>query len=174
MAREWRSRQANKLRSPELVDRIFALTSLKFGRDQPDGVRSPLNEGHGTMVLTNLLSSLPDTSVGEITEVLLSARGVRLERIVSHGQVSPPGYWYDQDEAEWVLVLNGSARLAIAGEREDRLLRGGDALFLPAHCRHRVTWTDPDIPTVWLALFIDAVLAPKLGEGTPAIQGTPD
>jgi cupin 2 domain-containing protein len=124
------------------------------------------------MVLTNLLSSLPDTSVGEITEALLSARGVRLERIVSHGQVS--GYWYDQDEAEWVLVLNGSARLAIAGEREDRLLCEGDALFLPAHCRHRVTWTDPDIPTVWLALFIDATLAPKPGESTPAIRGTSD
>jgi cupin 2 domain-containing protein len=138
------------------------------------GVRSALNEGHGTMLLTNLLSSLPDTSVGEITEALLSARGVRLERIVSHGQVSPPGYWYDQDEAEWVLVLSGSARLAIAGDREDRLLREGDALFLPPHCRHRVTWTDPDIPTVWLALFIDAPLAPKLGEGTPAIRGTPD
>jgi cupin 2 domain-containing protein len=127
-------------------------------------VPSALNEGQATMVLANLLSSLPDASVGEITEALLSARGVRLERIVSHGQVSPPGYWYDQDEAEWLLVLNGSARLAIAGEREDRLLREGDALFLPAHCRHRVTWTDPDIPTVWLALFIDAGLSAKLAD----------
>ena len=125
-----------------------------------------MNEGHATMVLTNLLSSLPDASVGEITEALLSARGVRLERIVSHGQVSPPGFWYDQDEAEWVLVLSGSARLAIAGEREDRLLREGDAIFLPAHCRHRVTWTDPDFPTIWLALFIDAAHAPKLADPT--------
>jgi cupin 2 domain-containing protein len=116
------------------------------------------------MVLTNLLSSLPDASVGEITEALLSARGVRLERIVSHGQVSPPGYWYDQDAAEWVLVLKGSARLSIAGESEDRFLREGDALFLPAHCRHRVMWTDPDDPTVWLALFIDADLSPKLAD----------
>jgi cupin 2 domain-containing protein len=130
-------------------------------------VPNALNEGQATMVLTNLLSSLPDATVGEITEVLLSARGVRLERIASQGQVSPPGYWYDQDEAEWVLVLSGSARLAIAGEREDRLLREGDALFLPAHCRHRVTWTDPDIPTVWLALFIDPALAPRLTD--PAI-----
>jgi cupin 2 domain-containing protein len=111
--------------------------------------------------LANLLSSLPDASAGEITEALVSARGVRLERIVSSGQVSPPGYWYDQDEAEWVLLLEGSARLAIAGESEDRLLRKGDAVFLPAHCRHRVTWTDPDRATVWLALFIDAALAPK-------------
>jgi cupin 2 domain-containing protein len=118
------------------------------------------------MMLTNLLRSLPDTSIGEMTEVLLFARGVRLERIVSHGQVSPPGFWYDQDEAEWVLVLHGSARLAIAGERQDRLLCEGDVLFLPAHCHHRVTWTDPNIPTVWLALFIDAALAPTLADPT--------
>ena len=136
------------------------------GRDQPDGMPSALNEGHATMVLTNLLSSLPDASVSEITEALLCARGVRLERIVSQGQVSSPGYWYDQDEAEWVIVLNGSARLAIAGERDDRLLREGDAIFLPAHCRHRVTWIDPHVPTVWLALFIDAALAPKLADQT--------
>jgi cupin 2 domain-containing protein len=116
------------------------------------------------MVLANLLSSLPDASAAEITEALVSARGVRLERIVSHGQVSPADSWYDQDEAEWVLVLSGNARLAIAGEREDRLLRAGDAIFLPAHCRHRVTWTDPDRPTVWLALFIDAALAPEVAD----------
>jgi cupin 2 domain-containing protein len=116
------------------------------------------------IVLTNLLSSLPDASASEITEPLVCARGVRLERIVSHGQVSPLDYWYDRDEAEWVLVLSGSARIAIAGEGENRLLREGDAIFLPAHCRHRVTWTDPERPTVWLALFIDAALAPKLAD----------
>jgi cupin 2 domain-containing protein len=139
--------------------------SGKFGCDQPEGVRGALNEGQPTMVLTNnLLSSLPDVSFGEVTEALLSAHGVRLQRIVSQGQVSPPDYWYDQDEAEWVFVLNGSARLAIAGEHDDRLLREGDSIFLPAHCRHRVTWTDTDVPTVWLALFIDAALAPKLAD----------
>jgi cupin 2 domain-containing protein len=113
------------------------------------------------IVLINLVRSLPDASLGEINECLLSARGVRIERIVSQGQLSPPGCWYDQEEAEWVLVLSGSARLEIAGEHENRLLSEGDAIFLPARCRHRVTWTDPDRPTVWLALFIDATLTPK-------------
>jgi cupin 2 domain-containing protein len=117
-------------------------------------------------VLANLVSALPDASAGEITEALLSARGVRLERIVSCGQVSPPGHWYDQDEAEWVLVLSGSARLAIAGEPEEHVLREGDAIFLPAHCRHRVTWTDPDRPTVWLALFIDQALGPSIPDSS--------
>jgi cupin 2 domain-containing protein len=123
-------------------------------------------EGSGDVVrpLTNLLASLPDATAGEITEALVTAHGVRLERIVSHGQASPAGFWYDQDEAEWVLVLSGSARLAIDGESEDRLLREGDAIFLPAHCRHRVTWTDPAQPTVWLVLFIDPALAPKAAD----------
>ena len=114
--------------------------------------------------LTNILASLPDATAGEITEALATARGIRLERIVSHGQASPAGFWYDQVDAEWVVVLSGSARLAIDGDAEDRLLRMGDAIFLPARCRHRVTWTDPDRPTVWLALFIDPTLAPRLAD----------
>ena len=108
----------------------------------------------------NLLSALPDARSAELAEQLLSARGVRMERIVSFGQSTPEGYWYDQKEAEWVLLLAGSARLAIAGETTERELSVGDAVYLPAHCRHRVTWTDPQRPTVWLALFIDADLTP--------------
>ena len=112
------------------------------------------------MLVTNLLSALPDARAAEIIEPLVSARGLRLERIVSQGQVSPDDFWYDQNEAEWVMILSGSARLAIAGEDKERLLREGDAVFLQAHCRHRVTWTDPDRRTVWLALFVDTNLAP--------------
>jgi cupin 2 domain-containing protein len=108
----------------------------------------------------NILASLPDAKAAENTDTLITARGVRLERIVSLGQVTPEGIWYDQDEAEWVLLIRGSARLAIAGEPAVRELQAGDTLFLPARCRHRVTWTDPDQPTVWLALFIDISLGP--------------
>src|SRR6478672_7501542 len=72
-------------------------------------------------LVTNLLASLPDATAGEITEALVTAQGVRLERIVSHGQASPEGFWYDQDEAEWIVVLSGSARLAIDGESFARM-----------------------------------------------------
>lgn len=109
----------------------------------------------------NLLDALPAAAADEIVGLLAQADGVRLERIVSHGQASPEGFWYDQDEAEWVLVLAGRARLAIEGESDERVLGPGDSLFLPPHCRHRLTWTDPSRPTVWLALFIDAELAPE-------------
>lgn len=79
--------------------------------------------------------------------------GIRVERIVSWGHVTPPGSFYDQAWDEWVLVLTGAARLVIEGEPE-RVLERGDCVFLPAHCRHRVTWTSPGEPTVWLALHI--------------------
>ena len=82
---------------------------------------------------------------------LLSRPGLRIERIVSTGQASPPDFWYDQPEDEWVILLAGSAALAIEGEAE-RSLAPGDYVFLPARKRHRVTWTDADRPTVWLAV----------------------
>lgn len=99
------------------------------------------------------VSGLPRDA--EATEELFARPGVRLERIVSFGQASPDGFWYDQVEAEWVVLLKGRARLEIAGEAAERVLGPGDAVFLPAHCRHRVAWTDPDEPTVWLALFVN-------------------
>ena len=101
----------------------------------------------------NLLSSLPDAQGAEQTETLLSRPGLRVERIVSLGQASPPGFWYDQPEGEWVLLLAGAAKLRFADEREARLLRLGDWLEIVPHRRHRVDWTDPSTPTVWLALF---------------------
>lgn len=108
------------------------------------------------VTVANLIESLPDARAGEVTEELLSARGVRLERIVSHGQASPPDFWYDQEETEWAVLLDGRAHLEIEGEDAVRVLGPGDAVLLPAHCRHRVAWTDPERPTVWLALFIDS------------------
>ena len=106
-------------------------------------------------IVTNLLADLPAASQAEQTTALVFGDGVRLERIVSFGQASPEGFWYDQHEAEWVMVLAGRARLAIDGEPAARVMGPGDAIFLAAHCRHRVEWTDPGQPTVWLALFIE-------------------
>ena len=109
----------------------------------------------------NILSSLPAPRGDEAIDTLLRGSGIRVERIASHGQASPAGFWYDQNEAEWVLVLRGRARLSIEGEAQDRALGPGDSVFLPAHCRHRVAWTSPDEPTVWLTIFVDAQLSPK-------------
>jgi cupin 2 domain-containing protein len=88
----------------------------------------------------------------ELLTELLVAPGLRIARIVSTGQASPPGSWYDQDRAEWVLVLAGSAGLLLEGEDRPRALGPGDHLLIPAGARHRVEWTDPGRPTVWLAV----------------------
>ena len=84
--------------------------------------------------------------------MLLATGNFRLERIVSNGQATPPGEWYDQDTHEWVALLSGGAGLRFEDEAEPRVLRPGDYLLIPAHRRHRVEWTDPGTPTVWLAL----------------------
>lgn len=89
----------------------------------------------------------------EVADILVERAPVRIERIVSTGQATPDGEWYDQDTTEWVLVVTGVARLRIAGEDSDRELGEGDWLLLPAHCRHRVSWTRAEPPTVWLAVY---------------------
>ena len=100
----------------------------------------------------NLLHHLPDARAGEIVERLAGGGGVRIERIVSHGQASPDGFWYDQHEAEFVLVLAGAAHLRFA-DGEMLALGPGDWVDIAPHRRHRVEWTDRDRPTVWLAVF---------------------
>jgi len=99
----------------------------------------------------NLLSSLPKNLPKELIEVLQQGQGVRIKRIISTGHRSPENFWYDQLENEWVMVLKGAARLQF----EDRVveLLPGDSIKISAHKKHRVEWTTPDEPTVWLAVF---------------------
>jgi cupin 2 domain-containing protein len=100
-----------------------------------------------------LRTGLPAQPVAdEIFEGLVERPGVRIERIVSTGQTTPEDEWYDQARDEFVLLVAGAAKLRVEGEAEDRALAQGDWLFIPAHCRHRVTWTREDPPTVWLAV----------------------
>ena len=101
----------------------------------------------------NLLHSLPDASAAEWVDALMIRPGLRFERIASFGQASPPGFWYDKSESEWVVLLAGAARLRFADENEPRLLGPGDRLEIRPHRRHKVDWTDPATPTVWLAVF---------------------
>ena len=101
----------------------------------------------------NLLADLPDARGGEVTELLVAAQGLRISRITSLGQASPAGFWYDQPEAEWVLLLAGAALLRFEDELKARRLAPGDHVQIAPHRRHRVEWTDPAAPTVWLAVF---------------------
>ena len=102
--------------------------------------------------MKNLFARLPAELPEESFDVLVRAPGARLERIVSLGHATPPGHWDDQDTNEWVVLLRGAATLRFEDEPAPRVLAPGDYVDIPAHRRHRVEWTTPDEPTVWLAL----------------------
>jgi cupin 2 domain-containing protein len=103
------------------------------------------------MDAANLLTDLPTSFPEELTTVLQEGHGVRIERIVSLGHRSPDGFWYDQPEDEWVMVFKGAARLEFEGGFVE--MRVGDWITISAHQKHRVAWTTPDEPTIWLAVF---------------------
>ncbi len=106
-----------------------------------------------TMTVENLFANLPDNLNEELTDVLAHNRHVRIERILSTGQASPDGFWYDQNEHEWVIVLKGQARLQMQGDKESLLMNPGDHINIPAHQKHRIPWTSPTETTIWLAVF---------------------
>jgi cupin 2 domain-containing protein len=100
----------------------------------------------------NLFDNIPAVVTEELFTTLLQANDVRIERIVSEGHASPPGFWYDQDDNEWVMVLEGSAAVQFDRDAEPVKLRRGSYLTIPAHAKHRVVCTDPSQKTVWLAI----------------------
>jgi len=102
----------------------------------------------------NLLDNLPAALPEERYDTLVDEYGLTLARIVSTGQATPPGDWYDQPRDEWVLVLKGAAGLRFEDEAEMRQLGPGDYVMIPANARHRVEWTSSTEPTVWLVLHL--------------------
>ena len=105
----------------------------------------------------NLFADVSAASTGgkEAFSEILARPGLKIERIISHGQASPPDFWYDQAWNEWVIVLKGSATLRFEDEPATRALGAGDYVFIPARKRHRVEWTEPQQPTVWLAVHFE-------------------
>lgn len=104
-------------------------------------------------MLSNLFSAMPPAGgAQEAFDDLFASPGLRIERIVSHGHASPPGFWYEQDWDEWVLLLQGQAVLEVEGRDGPLRLAKGDHAWLPAGCRHRVAYTSTDEPTLWLAV----------------------
>jgi cupin 2 domain-containing protein len=98
-------------------------------------------------LFADLLVDLPD----EVFTTLLDSAGIRIERIVSHGHASPEGFWYDQDQHEWVVVLKGAATLRFEDETIE--MKPGDFVNIPSRKKHRVDWTTPHEQTIWLAVF---------------------
>lgn len=107
---------------------------------------------------TNLFVDLPEHADAELFTTLLNNPHCRIERIVSYGQSSPDGFWYEQPWDEWVLLVDGSAELDVDGQLIT--LAPGDHLLIPAGQKHRVTRTDPGMPTVWLAIHLNTESRP--------------
>ena len=100
---------------------------------------------------SNIFELIPAVLHEELFEELASKSGVKIERIVSFGHITPEFEWYDQEGEEWVILLKGEALLSFVDE-DDIRLKAGDYINIPAHKKHRVSWTKPDEETVWLAV----------------------
>jgi cupin 2 domain-containing protein len=104
----------------------------------------------------NLFADIPGETPDESCTQIVRSENIRIERIVSWGQASPPGFWYDQEMDEWVLLVKGSASLRFIDGREIALTPG-DHLLIPRHMRHRVERTAPEGETIWLAIHYSGV-----------------
>jgi cupin 2 domain-containing protein len=102
--------------------------------------------------MNNIFSSLPETFEKELVDELVQSGSLRIERIVSRGHASPTDGWYDQEENEWVIVLEGAGKILFEDGDEVKLAKG-DYLNIPSHRKHRVIWTAPESNTIWLAIF---------------------
>lgn len=106
-----------------------------------------------TISPTSLFADIPRQLPEELCQTLFENPTVRIERIVSKGHYSAENAWYDQQQAEWVILLQGKAKLVFT-EGEPVVLNPGDYLLLPAHCKHRVEWTAADQVCIWLAVHV--------------------
>lgn len=135
---------------------LAAQFGFEIGRRWGDSQAAPAQPRERPSDQINLFSSLCPAAGEERVDRLIEGPGWRLERIHSCLASSPEGFWYDQTETEWVLVLRGSAQLRFEDEQHSRDLCVGDSLLIAPHRRHRVVTTDPDPGTLWLALFCSA------------------
>jgi len=101
--------------------------------------------------IKNIFDDLPQHLPKELVQPLLQSADMRIERIISHGHASPEGFWYDQPRHEWVIILKGAARLQFEDEIVE--MKVGDFINIPAFKKHRVDWTTPDEPTIWLGVL---------------------
>ena len=111
------------------------------------------------MKISNIFNHIPSELPDELVQDLVRSNHVRIERIVSHGHCSASGLWYDQQWDEWVLLIKGKALIEFEGKTESAELGPGDHVFIPAHLKHRVSWTAENTDTIWLAVHIDATHA---------------
>ncbi len=105
-------------------------------------------------VNANIFNNIPEQLPEELIECIFRRDNIRIERIISKGHMTPAGQWYDQDGDEWVMLIQGEAIILYEKDHQSFHLNAGDYLLIPAHTRHRVEWTPPDLHTIWLAAHL--------------------
>src|SRR5207237_8244588 len=105
------------------------------------------------MRVRNLLMDFKESNYEEEVDILAETGSLRIERIISTGQSTPEGDWYELEQNEWVMVVKGAARLRF--EEQTIEMKPGDFITIPAYKQHRVEWTTPFEPTIWLAVHYD-------------------
>lgn len=101
--------------------------------------------------MNNIFQLPNDFGNQEIFETIINSHNVKIERIISTGQTTPEGIWYDQDHDEWVILLQGKATLLYSNNSSINL-KAGDYLLIKANQKHRVTFTSSNPPCIWLAI----------------------
>lgn len=101
--------------------------------------------------MLNLFNNIPKDLPEEIFETIAQSDSVKIERIISKGHITPTDTWYDQNQAEWVMLIQGAAKI-VFDNKPPANLQKGDAILIPAHQKHQVAWTEPDKITIWLAV----------------------
>ncbi len=106
---------------------------------------------HSKIKTANIFSDIPKEIKDELFEDIISKDGLKIERIVSKGHTSPKTGWYDQESDEWVILIKGEAVLSFE-DADDVRLKAGEYINIPAHKKHKVSWSDPDNESIWLAV----------------------
>jgi len=104
------------------------------------------------MKKSNIFTNIPNKINQEVFEDIVSNKNIKIERIISHGDITPKGEWYDQDTNEWVMLMQGEAILSFEDDKSSIKLTAGEYINIPAHIKHRVSWTTPNEKTIWLAI----------------------
>ncbi len=108
------------------------------------------------MKTKNIFDSIPDNLTDEIFEPLIHGKNFKLERIISYGHTSPETGWHDQNHDEWIMILKGDAIITFEDKNDVKLIEGS-YLNIPAHTKHRVSWTSQKTETIWLVIHFSGL-----------------
>lgn len=102
--------------------------------------------------MNNIFDKIGEAGEEEQFELLQKGAHYRIERIMSAGHSSPESFFYDQENDEWIMLVQGEATLEVEGKLT--VLKAGDYMFLPKNCKHRIEKTSIDPACIWLCIFI--------------------